>query len=164
MRSRQKFAGQGPTTCHRSGIRDARERIPRQRPANRRAERLASTGRIDKEDDEIASQVVKPMRSRATSAKRSASRSCIISSIPMSHRRGLAEGARQDGRSFRGHPPPYLPIITIVNEPGTGGAKPPLPLGAPAGGGVGACPRSWLMVRICCVLLSNVIVLAPFIV
>src|SRR5215468_254827 len=55
----------------------------------------------------------------------------------------------------------YLPIIRIVNEPGIAGACPPRP---PAGGGAGAGPRSWLIVKIRLVLLSKVIVLAPFIV
>ena len=38
----------------------------------------------------------------------------------------------------------YFPSITMVKEPGMGGANPPRP---PPGGGAGAVPRSWLMVR-----------------
>ena len=55
----------------------------------------------------------------------------------------------------------YLPIIRIVNEPGTAAPWGPRP---PPGGGGGAGPRSWLIVRMWFVLLSNVIVRAPFIV
>ena len=56
---------------------------------------------------------------------------------------------------------PYLPIIRIVNEPNTGGPWPPRP---PPGGGAGAGPRSWAIVKRWPVLLSNVTVRAPFIV
>src|ERR1700730_7559875 len=55
----------------------------------------------------------------------------------------------------------YFPIIRIVNEPGTDVPWGPRP---PPGGGGGAGPRSWLIVKMWLVLLSNVIVLAPFIV
>src|SRR5690242_6561091 len=48
----------------------------------------------------------------------------------------------------------YLPISRMVNDPGTTGAWPPRP---PAGGAAGAGPRSWLIVKRCWVLLSNVI-------
>jgi len=48
-----------------------------------------------------------------------------------------------------------------VKEPGTGVPWAPRP---PPGGGGGAGPRSWLMVKMWFVLLSNVIVRAPFIV
>src|SRR5260221_11734666 len=60
-----------------------------------------------------------------------------------------------------GDPRRYLPTTRIVNEPGTaapGVARPP------PGGGGGAGPRSWLIVKMWFVLLSNVIVRAPFIV
>src|SRR5206468_3268270 len=56
---------------------------------------------------------------------------------------------------------PYRPIIRIVNDPGIAGGKPSRP--PPAGGG-GAGPRSWLIVKMCPVLLSNVIVREPAIV
>src|SRR5439155_4720246 len=55
----------------------------------------------------------------------------------------------------------YLPIMRIVNEPGIGAPRAPRP---PPGGGGGAGPRSSLMVKMRFVLLSNVIVRAPFIV
>src|SRR5260221_2652400 len=60
-----------------------------------------------------------------------------------------------------GDPRRYLPTTRIVNEPGTaapGVARPPPGGGGPAG------PRSMLIVRMWFVLLSNVIVRAPFIV
>jgi hypothetical protein len=55
----------------------------------------------------------------------------------------------------------YLPITRIVNDPGTTAPWAPRP---PPGGGGGAGPRSWLIVRMWFVLLSKVIVRAPFIV
>src|SRR5262249_42012185 len=55
----------------------------------------------------------------------------------------------------------YLPIIRIVNEPGTAAPRAPRP---PPGGGGGAGPRSSLIVKMWFVLLSNAIVRAPFIV
>ena len=55
----------------------------------------------------------------------------------------------------------YLPIIRIVNEPGTAAPRAPRP---PPGGGGGAGPRSSLIVKMWLVLLSNAIVRAPFIV
>src|SRR5438093_3883860 len=55
----------------------------------------------------------------------------------------------------------HLPIMRIVNEPGIGAPRPPRP---PPGGGGGADPRSSLIVKMRFVLLSNVIVRAPFIV
>lgn len=55
----------------------------------------------------------------------------------------------------------YLPITRIENEPGIAGPWPPRPS---AGGGVGAGPRSTLMVKMWLVLLSNVSVRAPIIV
>src|SRR5262249_43636750 len=55
----------------------------------------------------------------------------------------------------------YLPIIRIVNDPGTGAPRAPRP---PPGGGGGAGPRSSLIVKMWFVLLSNAIVRAPFIV
>ena len=55
----------------------------------------------------------------------------------------------------------YLPIIRIVNEPGTAVPWPPRP---PPGGGGGAGPRSCDIVKRWPVLLSNVTVRAPFIV
>src|SRR5215831_7942842 len=55
----------------------------------------------------------------------------------------------------------YLPIIRIVNEPGTAAPRAPRP---PLGGGGGAGPRSSLIVKMWFVLLSNAIVRAPFIV
>src|SRR5438105_930910 len=55
----------------------------------------------------------------------------------------------------------YLPIIRIVNEPGTGVPCGPRP---PPGGGAGAGPRSCDIVKRWPVLLSNVTVRAPFIV
>src|SRR5437763_1552528 len=54
-----------------------------------------------------------------------------------------------------------FPIIRIVNEPGTGVPWAPRP---PPGGGGDAGPRSWLIVKMWFVLVSNVIVRAPFIV
>src|SRR5258706_6104551 len=71
---------------------------------------------------------------------------------------GAALGGPASGRSeLRG----YLPTTRIVNDPGTatpGVARPPPGGGGPAG------PRSMLIVRMWLVLLSNVIVRAPFIV
>ena len=61
----------------------------------------------------------------------------------------------------RGYSCSYLPIIRMVNEPGTAAPWGPRP---PPGGGGGAGPRSWLIVKMWFVWLSNVIVRAPFIV
>src|ERR1017187_8933720 len=61
----------------------------------------------------------------------------------------------------RGYSCAYLPIIRMVTEPGTAAPWGPRP---PPGGGGGAGPRSWLIVKMWFVLLSNVIVRAPFIV
>src|ERR1017187_2906064 len=61
----------------------------------------------------------------------------------------------------RGYSCSYLPIIRMVNEPGTAAPWGPRP---PPGGGGGAGPRSWLIVKMWFVWLSNVIVQAPFIV
>src|ERR1035441_40208 len=61
----------------------------------------------------------------------------------------------------------YLPTIRIVNEPGTTvpwGARPPRPLSGGVAGAAGAGPRSWLIVKMWFVLLSNVMVRAPFMV
>src|SRR5271157_100468 len=64
----------------------------------------------------------------------------------------------------------YLPIIRMVNEPGTTvpcGPRPPRPLSGVVGGVAGAAgagPRSWLIVKMWFVLLSNAMVRAPFMV
>ncbi len=73
----------------------------------------------------------------------------------------LAFGAGAVCGNCRGCSCAYLPIIRMVNEPGTAAPWGPRP---PPGGGGGAGPRSWLIVRMWFVLLSNAIVRAPFIV
>src|ERR1017187_5269373 len=73
----------------------------------------------------------------------------------------LEFGAGAVRGNCRGYCCSYLPIIRMVNEPGTAAPWGPRP---PPGGGGGAGPRSWLIVKMWFVWLSNVIVQAPFIV